>query len=542
MAFRKSSWSEYGLKTQLLIVGISTTLVSLIIVEAISLGFLGGIISNISSTARDVLTTQIKEILTASVEDSAALFENDLEKSGKSITLLLRRAAGDTFRSDQPLAPVASFFDSPDGIKAAGILNSTDPRYPSGNITLEHSTYVAPNYLGLTPPQLDASQQRCLDATAHLDVFFRNVFKLNPALVASYCGFDNGLHRTYPGTGFSRQVAYDPRGRDWYKDAFSNPTSNYVVSDPYQDKFGRGWVYSISAIITNTTSTQPVGVAGVDVLISTLKSQLEEISKGFNGTNSLYLDNGITFSTPSWDLTKWTSTSPARYENSTNPVISKDLWDKMLLTKSQPGKAEVNLNYEDPQTKDRYLLVYMTLNVTNGRGGRYIALSTFPLANINRPVQTVEDKMTRLLGTFSGISLAIFFAVLAIVMFSITSLASAFAAPLVRLSEESKKISNNIGSDDLTADVRVGSLPRGRIRVKETDELTSRFYEMIKSLRESSSSSDVQTGNAFFNNADLQGLNLEDFEPPISGSPPNYSASSAASSSSPVASGSNTPP
>ncbi|KAJ1554140.1 hypothetical protein HK096_004860 [Nowakowskiella sp. JEL0078] len=504
-------WPEYSLRKQLLLVGITTTLLSLLIVESLSLGFLGVIISNISSTANDVLTSQLQDIITTSVENSAALFEFDLENTALSVALLIRRAAGDTFRSDQPLADVVSFFDSPDGVKAAG---STVPpagsRYANKTISLEHSTYLTANYLGLTSPVLTTSEKTTVDLTAHLDILFRNAFKLSTNLITLYCGFENGIFRSFPGQGTSRiSGEYDPRVRPWYLDAMNNLNSKYVVTDPYLSAFGKGWMYTISSIITNSTSGTIIGVAGIDVLIGTLKSELDAISVP-NGSNSIYLTNGNALSSPSWNLASWPKNSTFTFRDAENPSITDDLWKSILTTNSTPGVAVVLNNYIDPKTSEKYLLVYMSLNMTNGKSTpSYIGISAFPLAKVTEPVKAVQATMTRLLGTFSGISVGIFIAVVAIVGTSVTALANAASKPLVKLSEESAKISNNIGNSDLLEGVtKSSSLPRrGYLKVDETEDLTKRFYTMINRLREHSVAPELSSGNIFFGDRNLPSWN-----------------------------------
>ncbi|KAJ1548012.1 hypothetical protein HK096_007194 [Nowakowskiella sp. JEL0078] len=504
----RRKWAEYGMKKQLLIVGSATTVLSMSVVLALSLAFLGSITNNIIGSSFDVMSSQIESILTASVEDSAALFEDDLNKFGLSVALLTRTATGDTFRVDQPLASVTSYFANENGLNAAGInipsRGSTDSRHLGESISLAHSTFMIANYSDNATPTLDSNFQTFVDATSHLDIFFRNIYSIFPETISIYSGFSNGIFRTFPGIKIGK---YDPTHRPWYLDAINNPKSPFVITDPYNDAFGQGWMITFSSIIRNTSSGEQIGVAGADVTISTLRSKLQELSVQ-NGTLSLYLLTGQALSTPNWDLDP-SKPSPS-YKDAVYPTISEDLWNQMIKN-TVTGKAN-SINYFDPKSNssEQYLLTYMTLNITNGKSKfSYLAFAAFPKSKISYSIQDVRSNMQTILGIFGGISVAIFFVIVAIVVTSVIALASAAAKPLVNLSQVSENISKNLVKEDIFEGIEMknaGVRNRRFMVVDETERLSTKFYDMIKTLRDSGTTNSgtvAQEGNIFFNNQNL---------------------------------------
>ncbi|KAI8805857.1 hypothetical protein BJ742DRAFT_741069 [Cladochytrium replicatum] len=510
MAAAKKSWSSYTLRTQLLIAGFSTSFASLLLVEILCLVFLGVIINNISGTTNSILSDEVRKTLTASVDDVGSLFENDLNKTAHSIAMLLRRATGDMLRSDQPFATVPSFFDSPTGLQAAGPSTpSANERNAGTTISLLHSTYLIPNAQGNDAPTLTPDQTAFLESTAHLDPIFKILYKYNTEVLELYAGFTNGLFRRFPGSSTSRtKPAYDPRERPWYKSAQESPQSLYVVTDPYLDAFGKGWMFTVSAQVMNYSTGQFAGVVGIDVTITTLKQRLEtQAVRG--GSSSLYLlKSGVALSAPSWDLSKWTSESPFTYKDAVSPSISADLWGRISTAKLGVSTSEI---YSDPATSEQYLVLYKALNITNGKTApSYVSLSTFPLSRINVPIQNVQSTMTRIFGMYSGISVGIFAAVVVLVLTSFAALATSATRPLVRLSEESQQISRNIGEQDLFSGVGANGATKGKGRlgaVDETEELSKRFYDMVTSLRETEAF--PKEKNPFFQNGEMPGWNKE---------------------------------
>ncbi|RUS23775.1 hypothetical protein BC938DRAFT_474643 [Jimgerdemannia flammicorona] len=513
-----AKWHSYSLKKQMLITFSSSVIISLILVEIICIVFLFLVTNKIKDTSTEILTKQIKQNLADSVYNSGALFQGSLKRIAESIVLPLAQATGDTFRADQPLSGEASYFDNNAGLQAAGaVIPSAGQRYSGQTVTLRHSTWMTSNYTGVDPPaSLTTDQGTVLGNSAHLDHLFRTMYSQNPDIVALYVGFDAFFFRRYPGANTIRYSGpYDPTIRPWYKAAKKYASSGgssqlYVITDPYSDTSGRGWTVSISAVIVNSVTGSNIGVASIDLLIGTLKSNLERIAVNGSQT-SLYLLNGIAIANPNWNLAAWKD-RPFRYNDSSNPTISESLWQQIISSTVYKPDSQV---YQDPITSVWYLIIWQMLNVTNGMtGGKpsYVSFSAFPLADISLPISAVSSDMNRAFAIYAAISIVIFVLVLLIVVTAVVALANTAVKPMTKLSKESMKISNNIGKSSLFEGVRTddtlhkGSSEglRNRLnRIDETNELQDKFYKMVTTISESIRASEASTKNVFHNNPQI---------------------------------------
>ncbi|KAJ1553279.1 VWFA and cache domain-containing protein 1, partial [Nowakowskiella sp. JEL0078] len=467
----ETKWSKSGLKNQLLMVGSGTTILSLSVVLALSLGFLLSITNNITHSAEEATSPVVSLRLNASVENMATSFQNEINKFGRSIVLFIGISAGDTFRDDQPFAAAAGI-----------VVPLTGSRHLEQSISLNHSTYTIENYLGDTRPNLNSTLQAYVDASSHLDVDFRNLYSLFNEIISMACGFSNGIFRVYP--GLNHVYNFSTTQRPWYLDAMGNPNSPFVITDPYNDGLGQGWMITLSTIIKSTSSHEQIGVAGADISLWSLKNNLQKLAVQ-NGTLSLYLINGTALLTPDWPLNATTYTPAPLYKQSISPPISDELWKEMISNKNL-GIVQTSTSISD------YLLFYMILNITNGRTDpSYLVISAYPKNNLSNFMDNVEYEMHYNLSRFVLISVVIFIAIIAIVTTSVIAISSAAAKPLDNLRNISERISNrlvNEGDDeDMEMIIRqvgadIGVIRRRFITVDNFEIFSERFYEMTKNL------------------------------------------------------------
>ncbi|RUS13157.1 hypothetical protein BC938DRAFT_478078, partial [Jimgerdemannia flammicorona] len=280
------------------------------------------------------------------------------------------------------------------------------------------------------------------------------MYTQNPDLLALYVGFDALLFRHYPGAGLIRdQGAYDPTIRSWYTAAKT------YASSPAGPSF---FASLMSHHRPYTPAELQLGVAGIDLLIGTLKSNLERLAVNGSQT-SLYRLNGVAIANPTWDLASWSSNAstknrPFLYSDSSKPVISDTLWNQIVSS----GGASSQV-YKDPTTLVPYLVVWQMLNLTNGMTGEkpsYVSVAAFPLSEINEPIDIVNSDMNHTFMVYAATSIVCFFFVLGIVIMTVVTLANAAVKPLIQLTNESQRISNNIGNKSLFEGVGSGDTLR----------------------------------------------------------------------------------
>ena len=89
----------------------------------------------------------------------------------------------------------------------------------------------------------------------------------------------------FPGnSGGETQDGYDPRKRDWYREAvgaYREGGRDLVWSRPYWDKLGQGMVVTCCAVLHD--DVQPLGVAAVDLSLKSLAADLHREAQGLPG-------------------------------------------------------------------------------------------------------------------------------------------------------------------------------------------------------------------------------------------------------------------
>ncbi|KAJ3052930.1 hypothetical protein HK097_005401 [Rhizophlyctis rosea] len=448
---------------------------------------------------------------------SAALhFEATLKTTIGSALSPSSQISADVFRPDVPYANATTYYNSPAGISAAGsVVPEASERSGGDTITINHSTWLLANNTDTAAPTLTADQLNTVQRTQYVDEIFRTAYQLNPAVRAIYTGYSNGIFRRLPGT--MRQLAfgpYDPINRPWYKDAVQYmQTSNYTIADPYLSTSDRNWIMTFSSPVRDPVTNAFLGVSAADMEIRVVSNTLKSFS--INGlTLSLFLLNtGQAVSHPQWDIS--TQTAFTR-KDASQPPISDAIW--VDIQKKREGHAVV----ADPTTNTAYALVWSCLTLTNGKQSQaststqplpptYVAIGTTPIADLQSPIDTLRADTRSILARTTAITAIIFAVFTALLTTLVLWTATITTRPLRNLSNESAKITQNIGTPDLFAGVCEGGVNgalgrRANGGTEETKELEERFYETIRTIREGSVKKRDANDNVFFSDGRLPKL------------------------------------
>ncbi len=100
----------------------------------------------------------------------------------------------------------------------------------------------------------------------------------NPEALSIYMGTEEGKMMVYPNTELPE--GYDPRERDWYKDAKEKQSEN--MTNAYEDLIVGGFVVTYSTPVYNLDN-KFVGVIGVDIPIKELNDEISSIKIGEKG-------------------------------------------------------------------------------------------------------------------------------------------------------------------------------------------------------------------------------------------------------------------
>ncbi|KAI8611470.1 hypothetical protein BC830DRAFT_653592 [Chytriomyces sp. MP71] len=465
----KLSWRppppDAPLRRHLLYYFVLCSAASLIVAEVIGLGFIGGSINSLSSTASSLLTSETQDNLANAVLANAAQIVDDQLNALVFFVTFAATALGDTFRDDYSTGPQPSFYAQTQFLANA---SAGEARYPGIQVSLSHSAWALANNIDTTPPTPNGDQARTQQATSKADPFLRTLYAFDSTIHSFDVGFSNGFFRTYPGQGevFS-QGPYDPTTRPWYTAGANNRKSNSsrAITAPFLSAFGYGWIMGISKAVFGTEDGRFVGVVEIPTQLKEFSKILKSVESA--GPVDVYTAdmNGYLIASTSVDFTNTSASAPYSFLNSTNPTLITDFWANTVL----PTLTATIINtdtasfgsaqYQDPVTGARFMILWKTLTTTVSDAAAdsnkpcYVALTSVPLATLTDPVSAATAALRYTLPTSAGLSLAAFAATLTLLLLLVVHFGRKLTRPLEQLTLQSAIISNNIGAPDLFAGV-----------------------------------------------------------------------------------------
>nr|WP_144510319.1 methyl-accepting chemotaxis protein [Bacillus sp. FJAT-22090] len=253
---------------------------------------------------------------------------------------------------------------------------------------------------------------------------FSQYMGLHPETELIYIGTDEGLFIQEPNTEMASD--YDPRSRDWYKDAMTQK-GKVVISDPYISSTTNNMVVTVSQTVQDGS-----GVVAIDIRLTYLQELINQVQIGDKGYALLLDANKKFIAHPSSEVG---SDAESFYDN---------------MYKQDKGNFEYVLN------DDKKVMSFVTNELTGWKIGGNLVYSEIHKAALPILQKTV---LIILLSIAIG-AIAVYFIIKSVIK------------PIVKLKEKALTISQG----DLTQN----------ITVKSTDEighLGEAFNTMQESLR-----------------------------------------------------------
>ncbi|KAJ3280741.1 hypothetical protein HDU79_011395 [Rhizoclosmatium sp. JEL0117] len=518
MSFLRPPPQSAPLKHHLLYWFILCALASLFLSEVIALSFIGGSLASLTNTASNLLTTQAANSLASSiVSNSAQLFEDVLTDVIYAVTVL-STATGDSFRPDYSTGQEPSFYGAPESLDNPVVQPSNADHFPGLAISTTHSVWILAGYNEtsngkFTPPSLNSSTTNTLNQAAHVDTFVRPIYKLSPEVLSVQIGFeDSGLLKSFPGTGDNLNLgAYDPRTRSWYSAAVKNQATpaSYAITAPYLSAFGRGWLVGTAKTFYNKVDGSLAGVATVNTKLSDLSGLLESYTYGNSNVAVFTADqNGFMLASTKTNFNIIDQGTPNySFQNTSNPLITDGLWNQIVSSSSKDINTLTSnygsTTYTDPQTGVPYLILWKTLSIyasdsaAKSQTPSWVAVGSVPITELQSIVDSTTSNLKKALPLSIGISFGVFAGTTLVVLLLVILFANQVVKPFQILSQESSRVSNNIGNKDLWEGVQDKNVSRSG--VDEMDKLKDSFYEMVKRVREASLQNQAQRGDVIEN-------------------------------------------
>jgi hypothetical protein len=188
-----SKGGEHAKRTlgqQLLIAFCCTMLLSLTAQLAISLGYVFGTTSYIEKNSKQARKEQISRHSTDIINQNADVFAQYLNRAAWAGLLPIVRASQDALARDPySMGTTPSYYSDAEARLAAPVTYS---KRTNTRVSLSNSAYYIPNTAFSELSAVPAAVERIVDATAHVDPYFRATVANNADFLASYIGFAEG--------------------------------------------------------------------------------------------------------------------------------------------------------------------------------------------------------------------------------------------------------------------------------------------------------------------------------------------------------------
>ncbi|UCH89592.1 MAG: SpoIIE family protein phosphatase [Thermoplasmata archaeon] len=440
----------------------SKILVSFLILSLIALPIFGFIaLWNINEMG-DYSSDRNKDLGEQAVDDSTTALEQQAEKHLMDMAAAQAEVSNTLFEKVEAEANIMSDF-------AYNLMynsSMTSYRYSYSQNETPDDIYSTSVYVLASDVDNDSIQSE-LNLSSNMDEIFIPVYSSDPHLTWVYIGTKSGMIRIYPWcTGIPE--TYDPREREWYKNAESSEGISW--SEPYIDVAGTGLMVTCSQRV-NSPQDDMFWVIGLDVTIETINSDIINTKVGELGYALLIDQSGSVIARPGLAAgdNRWDESFETENLLESNNTELKAIAEKMTLG----GSGVARCSFEDGE---KYI-AYAPINSTGWSVGfvmpvsEIIAPATETKGQIDRATkdteESIEDKILNLQNMFIIIFIVIIIAVIA--------LAYVLSGKITKPIKTLTKGANTIGQGHLEhrVDVKTGD---------ELEDLADSFNKMALDL------------------------------------------------------------
>jgi hypothetical protein len=424
------------------------------------------------------LNDQVESQAYATLNEAGDYLVRVLESYDQSVLTMTDYTCRNLFRSDFntplngfPTSSTSLYYDLWNGdnpptenLKAP---LTASPRFNGKKVSLGASAGFAKNQKMSDVVNWNQNLKDTMLKTSYLDDDFIHMWNAHSQVLQIYMGFSTSpaSFRRYPGRPVYTEaaaisaadainaMAYDPPARPWYVAAMATKTKT-VYTAPYPDFHGLGWMITGARAVYDTvdvTSTStPIGVVGIDLLMENIAEVLNGIKFLSNGKLSLFHGSDGQVVTDI-ELDYATASTEMYYTQLKSPAVSRTLWSAIRSTSSGGSKkltidpdgklidaTEIDAN-SDTNT-------YVFVKHLSQYAGQYYLVVFVAAKEILAPVTPALDKMASSNVTTSlvlMISLVVSMIVLlGMMMFMMRSIIKVFNI----LQENVEKLLRNVGT------------------------------------------------------------------------------------------------
>ena len=479
----------------------------------ISISIFAGTSKALEDGVSESLSSQAISNVERVLEGSRLLFIAQMETALSSIVSLTSNMINNSNIQNYSIAPLQSFLDWDISYLPLPILR--DARQPSElNVSLTSSNVMITDATpsGYWQSDFSSNINATIDVSSQADTIWPESYASHSSFVQLYAGFatnPKSLHRRYPATAtmpIDPLRLYDPTLRSWYQGAIN--ANGPFVTPPYLDFFDRGWMITLSTPIGGGLE----GVAGADMLISTLQTNINEVRFLEDGKLTLFEQDGTVVSDREWAADA-NDSATLSWSDLENPTISEETWDGIK-------------SGEPSQESDDHFIISQSLESRDALS-RYRFAAFIPKDVILTPVQAITDEMRKTAGIMAASLLGLLILLAALLWLQIHLTAKKIVQPLKQINDNIGRALNNIGRKELSDGFETISEGLG----EEQLALQQNFNHMITTLQQERETETLPLSNPYHGGSHdlVAGVTLpSELPPPALNAPMDvYSYSSA---------------
>lgn len=469
MALNK--WTQYSIRKQFICShGIIITL-SLLSVWAIMTAYIFSVTDKIVTKFENKLTNDVISNTQFTATDNSDLFIAIMNKNTYGFLYPYLYSTEISLEPIFNLEKIEGYFEY--GYTYLAKPLTFDPNY-NDYVSLVHSSFKTPYLYPSNVTNLNSSTISLINYTMHSDEIIRVSYQNYEDIESVYSGFENsGLYLRYPAINTllsDPNRTYDPRTRSWYIEAMRN--NNVIYTDPFLGFNTKKWKITIAKKIYANNSA--IGVAGANMRITKITNIINNINILKYGKVSLLTSSGIVIVDKEWDEN---STNLYTYRDLKNPPINDFTWGQ--ITNQIQGIYNVE-NYK------------MTANKIFLANKVYYLIMTIPTEEITKPINniinSISDSKNNTIIIISVSSICIIILTILLIIYMSNEISSS----IQKLCENSKKIVNNLGKDNLFEGVETLN---NKEKFLETYKLEKEFNSLVSQLREADNSKNIYYNN-----------------------------------------------
>jgi len=461
---------KYGIRTKILLAFTVFSIIALIGVSGIILGFFGTMNLTTTNESEEALTSQIQTNMITSAQENAHTIGEKLQSSINDVRTMAYFATN-LFNNPEDYGEYPSFTDIKEENPDLDL--GFEDGYGAQLVTFDYSMYhLAPDVYNTNYTDANETVHKMVNISANLDHIYRYTKAANPDLGWIYMGFELGIFRCYPWVEFDTN--YDPRVRPWYDKINLQDQNDVIITSPYVDANGLGLMITIAQGVFNETSDSLIGIIAVDLTIDTIRDNILDISfLDDKGYAFLIDNNGLAVVHPDVD-------EPEEGEDVTTNIVDVEPFSGSTITEITSLNSGVGTFEKSSDVN--YYFAYSAINGTN-----FILINVVSEEDALVSVDILQIEVSKAIRNVQLTLIIIILIAGAISVFLGTTIAGQITKPVKILTRSIQKLTSQ---DSVTSMLRSGE----EIIIDETLEaqddeigdLTRAFKGMLSAIKEDS--------------------------------------------------------